>query len=167
MIRITKRDDIVNLATLAGQVGERWTAGLLRGAMDGDTTLAVVTPGTKIPGAILDHDTRQRPLVVLICGDMHDRSIGPEEFPGTWRAFKWASAIFIHAAAGEAQHAEMVMVAAGVLRRILVIETGTAALPSWLGARDRYAPNRPSLIIKPRDGLPHPIMAAPAGTVMQ
>lgn len=167
MIRVSSRADLATIADRARQAGEPWSAGLLRGAMQGDIALTAVQPGQRIPSAILEFDTRRRPMVVLLCGDVQGRSVGPEDFSGAWRAFRWASAILFHAAAGEAQHAEMVLVAAGVLRRILVIETGTARLPSWLGARDRYAPHRPSLIIKPRDDLPHPIQAAPAGVVLQ
>lgn len=167
MIRVSSRADIARIATIAGQAGEAWTAGLLRGAMLGDIALTATLPGQKVPNTILQHDVRRRPMVILLCGDLPGRSVGPEAFPAVWRVFKWAAAIVFHAAAGEAQHAEQALITAGVLRKLLVVETGTDGLPNWLGTRDRYAPHRPSLVIRPRSGLPHPIAAVPAGAVVQ
>lgn len=159
---------VARLAIAAEQAGEPWTAALLRGAVRGNASIVFVQQGSKVPQHALDTDTRARPLVIILAGDLPGRpNPGPDDFPSVWRAFKWASAIVLHAAAGTAEQAEDVLRAAAVVRKVLVIETGTSALPAWLAARSRYAPHRPSVTIAPRDGLQHPIQAVPAGVVVQ
>jgi hypothetical protein len=165
---IMDRERVARLAIAAEQAGEPWTAGLLRGVVRGDAFVAFVQEGSKIPQALLDTDTRTRPAIIILAGDVPGRgNPGPADFPGVWRVFRWAAAMVFHAAAGTAEHAEDVLLAAAVVRRVLVVETGTPALPAWLEARDRYGRHAPSLVIKPRDDLPHPVETAPAGVVFQ
>jgi hypothetical protein len=168
VVTVTNPIIMARMSVATDQAGDEWTARLMRAPLRGEASVTFVQRGEKVPALALNLDTRLCPLVIVLAGDVPGQpNPGPDEFPSVWRAFQWSAAIVFHAAAGTAEHADEVLRAAVVVRKVLVVETGTAALPAWLDARNRYAPARRSLVIKPRDGLPHPIHTAPVGTVLQ
>jgi len=150
------------------QAGDTWHVPLFRAAMVGAIGFAIVAPGERIPARLLKFD--RRPLVLVLGADggiNGAEQAGPDRFPGAWRAFTWARRIMLHGTGGEATHYGVAVAAATKTGRCLIVETDTARLPEWEALSKRHAARTPTLVVRTRPGAVHPLMTAPAGTVMQ
>ena len=106
---------------------------LLQGALASDYRFAFAMPGGRLPTQIF-HPGRPSTVVVL-SGDP-DPGIPtppPEAFPQAIRFVRWSDAVVVHAAGGLPEHYSWIAEAARSTRRMLVVETGTAAEGAWVG----------------------------------
>ena len=140
---------------------------IYRAALAGDLGAIVeVLPGGRVPREALWSDA----ATVAVIADDAGLSRGPADFPDAERLFAWARRVMIHAAGGEAFHYEWTVKAARIFRRVLMVETTTAAEPAWMALAERERDRREAegrepfgllLIQVPADKPPHP--AAPGG----
>ena len=99
----------------------------------------------------------QLPVLVLIEDDDHAAS-GPAGFPAAQRVLRWAHAVILHAAGGDAAHYEAAVEIAERHGRAVMIETSSDKAESWALACARWAPGclRRGFAVLPTNG-PHPV----------
>lgn len=149
------------------QAGAGWHVPLLRAVLGGTIRAVFVAPGSRVPRSLLDMSRHPRPLVVVLAGDGGGPA-EPDAFPQARRLLRWARFIILHGTGGEASHYALAAEAAIQARRVLLVETTSAALPAWFAAKSEVAPATPGIGWAVPPGKPaHPINGAPAGTVLQ
>jgi hypothetical protein len=140
---------------------------LYRGALAGEYRLTELLPHSRIPLKLLRPGN---PPTVVVVGDDAGLSAGPHDFPQARRLLAWAQRCMIHATGGEEQHYRLVADAARGARRVLLVETFTAAEPAWLAlVEDEQArrlkaglPLLPTLLVQaPAHMPPHPTVPHP------
>ncbi|MBP0466212.1 hypothetical protein J5Y09_19960 [Roseomonas sp. PWR1] len=159
---------ISDRARISAVIGWQEAAGygfrnaLYRAVLAGDLALVELLPRSRLPREAL---WSKAPTVIVV-GDDAGISSGPADFPDAGRLFPWAPRVMIHAAGGELRHYEWVVAAAQIFRRVLLIETTTAAEPAWMDLAERERDRRASeglpplgvlLIQVPEDLPPHPV----------
>jgi len=137
---------------------------LYRAALAGDLAgIIEVPPRGRLPRNVFWTEA----TTVAVIGDDAGLSSGPADFPDAARLFAWARRVMIHAAGGEAVHYEWLVQAARIHRRVLLVETTTAAEPAWMAfaecERDRREaegrePFALLLIQVPANLPPHPVV---------
>lgn len=122
--------------------------------------VAVGRPDNAWPAAIIARATRRgRPAVVLVGDDPaagFPDALGPLRWKAAARLGRWCNWVMIHAAGGEHGHYSAAVQAAELVGRVALIETGTQHAAAWSG----FLGCRHTLLIAPRDGLPHPVRPA-------
>jgi len=119
--------------------------------------LHIAGPGAKWPARRIASITR--PIVVLVGDDPppgHDAALGPLGWRCAARLRRWCNWAMVHGAGGEHGHYSAAAQAAEMVGRVALVETSSHKANAW---RDFIAcPN--TLLIVPRDGLPHPTVPA-------
>lgn len=152
-------EDTAELDRIAAQciaMGAGHTAELVLAARRGQIALtALAVPGTPAPMKWLRRAAL--PTITIIGDNSGDAGLGPAGWLATRRLVDWAALAVIHAAGGTVeQYRSFVSLAAGV-RRLLLIECGTATADEWAEACLRRKPRPlPILGIIPREGV-HPV----------
>jgi hypothetical protein len=102
-----------------------------------------------------------RPTVVVV-GDDPGESLDGNGGPDAWRCAnrlrRWTKGVIIHGAGAVPDHYEAVVQCALDVRRLTLIETTSLHACAWA---ERMACPR-SLLVIPRNGLPHPLVKAEA-----
>ena len=105
---------------------------LLQGALAGDYQFAFAMPGGRLPTKIF-HPGRPSTVVVLSGDpDAGAPTPPPAAFPQAVRFVRWADAAVLHAAGGAPEHYSWIAEVARSTRRLLVVETGSAAELAWV-----------------------------------
>ncbi|WP_426958396.1 hypothetical protein [Muricoccus radiodurans] len=162
---ITRPDDLSALIQgLEGTPGA-FVVPLYRAALAGDLRVLALLSGGRIPQRFLEHT--EPPTVVQISGDPGGGhpTPPPEAFSQARRLLGWAASVMLHATGGRAEHYTAVVEAARLVRRVLLIETGTAQESAWLELiraegerRDAAGRRLPTLVLSARVvGGFHPI----------
>jgi hypothetical protein len=150
-LRIDTLAGLADAIVLNEQVGAVGQTCLLRASMAG--RIAFLPPLLEMSASkfkMFAHATRWRPAVMLVGDDD-----GMDRCPTGWRlaqrALRWARAVKPHAVGAELEHYDTAIMAAEMVRRVLVIKCSTATLPGWLVLT---LPLRmPTLAIRPRRGI--------------
>jgi len=147
--------DLAAAITINEQAGAIGQAHLMRALLAGRIAYLPLLPDSSASSfKAFARATSRKPAVVL-AGDDDGFNRGPDGWRLAARALGWATAVLLHGAGGEIEHYEAAIMAAEVVRRVLVIECNTATLDAWT-ALVRAAPHHPSvLLIYPREGV-HP-----------
>jgi hypothetical protein len=78
-------------------------------------------------------DVRRRPIIVMVGDDDH-ASTGPAGWPGIGGLLRWAAAVVIYSAPGDAAAYEALVSFAVAHRKVLVIETNSAKAGAWIAS---------------------------------
>lgn len=162
---VTGEAGLADMAVRMAQAGAPQVP-LIRAALEEGLNVAMVQPRGRVPLRFLDPVRHPGPLVVVLGGD-GPVAAGPDAFPQALRLLRWARAIMVHGAGGDPRHYTLVVQAARVVRRVLVVECTSADMPAWMALRATHAPETATLGIAVRPGDTHPNWTAPAGTVVQ
>ena len=138
---------------------------LWRGSLTGEYRVAAALPGGRLPTKVLD--PRRPPTVIILSGDpdFPAPTPHPTAFPRLPRFLAWAASIVIHATGGTRGHYAAVAAAVPIMRRVLLIETGTTMEDHWMALvqaeverRERRGQKLPCLCwsATPRGGF-HPV----------
>ncbi|BDG74082.1 hypothetical protein [Roseomonas fluvialis] len=141
---------------------------LYRAHLAGDVgALIEVLPRGRVPRQALWSAV----TTIAVIGDDAGLSSGPGDFPDAGRLLTWAQRVMIHAAGGTTCHYDWAVAAARIHRRVLLVETNTAAEPAWMHLAERERDRREAegrepfallLIQVPADKPPHPAIMARA-----
>jgi hypothetical protein len=123
-------------AVLAGEIAAMWL--LFRSAVPSRTRLRQVT----------------QPMVILI-GDDDLKTTGSSGWSAADTVLRWAGAVIVHAARGEAAHYVQAVELARTYRRVALVETASLAADDWIDAA-RAAGVERIMHIAPRGGV-HPL----------
>ena len=149
------------------QAGDTWHSSLIRPAIADAPRFVVISQGARLLLSVLDLQRKPVPLVVVVGGDASGPAT-PGAFPQARRLMRWAGSIFLHGTGGEAWHYALAVEAATQVRRVLIVETTGAALPTWVALKAEVAGRTPSLGFKVPPGMPaHPHEKPPAGVPLQ
>ena len=124
---INKRTELIKLTAFVA-ANAPYQLPVWRAARDGLINLIQPQRGAQIPQKMLERTGR--PIIILI-GDDDDVSTGPAAWACALRVRRWALTGMIHAAAGEPQHYENVLMGALLTRRFLLIETSMVHHAAW------------------------------------
>lgn len=127
---------------------------IYRAAADG--LIAVIEPRRETPIPSRAMAALNRPGILLI-GDDDETPTGPAAWQCGRRARKWGSLAIVHAAGGDSSHYRAAVVAAGLHRRLLLIETTSEQRDAWLSF---LAAAMPVAVITTRPGDLHPRQGA-------
>ncbi|MBP0446706.1 hypothetical protein J8J14_18170 [Roseomonas sp. SSH11] len=141
---------------------------LWRGSLAGEYRIAAALPGGRLPAKVLD--PKRPPTVIILSGDpdFPAPTPPPTAFSRLPRLLSWAASIVIHATGGARGHYAAIAAAVPIMRRVLLIETGTVMEDAWIGLVRAEAERRakggqrlPCLCwsATPRGGV-HPVMEA-------
>ncbi|MFT8245223.1 hypothetical protein [Roseomonas sp. BN140053] len=135
--------------------GETYRIPLFQAARQKIVSLVAATDGEPMLMRYLK-DTR-RPVVALLAGDTPtDR--GPDGWPQARKLIRWAEHVFIHATGGQPFHYEMMVMAAQMKSRVLVIECEYRHHAAWLALVVKLRPRLPVVNLIPPPGGAHPVM---------
>jgi hypothetical protein len=165
MLSINSLQELTAAIVTADQSGAIGLAHLLRAHIAGRIAIFAPLPDTSM-GKFKQWAamTRNQPAVALV-GDDDYSDQGPAGWPLAARIIRWAVSAVVHAAGAEIVHYETAVVAARVVKRVLIIECSTTTLPKWRALVEAARPMPATLIISPPDNGPHPIL--PAREAMQ
>ena len=151
------RAEIARMIAQAETAGAGHLAGLLRPVMAGVLNVIVPMRDTVQP-PFFRMSKGGRPVLVLVSDDDY-RPAGP----GTWacaaKLRAWAAFAIVHGTGAQGWHYAMAATAAQDVRRLLLIETTSAAAQCWAGFLWERTPTLPFMGILPPDGA-HPVMPA-------
>jgi hypothetical protein len=150
-----KRQDIARIIAQAEQAGISYYTGLLRDVQRAELNMIVPMRDTVMP-PLYRLGKQGRPLIVLL-GDDDYRSAGPQTWACAAKLRDWAAFAIIHGTGAERWHYDMASAAARNVRRLLLIETTSAAAQDWAAFLHERSPKLPFLGILPPDGA-HPVM---------
>ena len=131
---------------------------LMQAASDGRIALGwAIRPGAGWPFQAVA--AVQRPAVFLIGDDPwpNGEAVGPAGWDALARQLRtWARSVIVHGGAGAPEHYREAVRAAELTGRCAMIETGSV----WVEAWGRYLACPATLLIKPADGVAHPMRRA-------
>ena len=96
------------------------------------------------------------PALALLGDDDHEPLDGPGTWPLAPRVLRWASFVLIHGGAGRPEHYQYAVSLAVVHRRLVMIESSSANIPTWRVAAERWALDARGLTMQPPPDCPHP-----------
>jgi len=150
-----KRADIARAIGQAELAGAGFYVPLLRRVMQGEVNACWPQRDTVQP-PFYRLSKSGRPLVVIV-GDDDYKPAGP----GTWacadKLRAWAAFAVLHGTGGKPEHYAMAAEMAMQVRRLLLIETTSAAAQDWAAFLHERSPKLPFMGVLPPDGL-HPVM---------
>jgi hypothetical protein len=156
-LRIQTAADLNNAIITTEQVGAIGLAYLLRAVRDGRCACFPLLPDTsnnELKRFI--HGASRRPAIALI-GDDDGMDRGPAGWRLAKRAIDWARSVVVHASGAELDHYAGAVVAAHLVRRVLIIECSSATAPRWAEMVQAARPPPSVLVIQPPPGASHPI----------
>ena len=148
-----KREDIARVIGHAEMAGAGFYVPLLRRVMNGDLNLIWPQRDTVQP-PFYRLGKSGRPLVVVV-GDDDYRPAGPATWACADKLRTWAAFAIIHGTGGRPEHYAMAGAAAMDVRRLLLIETTSAAAQDWAAFLHERSPQLPFMGVLPPVG-PHP-----------
>ncbi len=98
-----------------------------------------------------------KPVVVLL-GDDDYQTTGPSAWVSLPKLLRWAKRGVLHATGGDARTYEMAASLAMVCRRLILVETSSAAMAEWGRAFTAARPSVPFVGIVPPAGEAHPVI---------
>jgi hypothetical protein len=159
VLQVRSRADLYDAIALYEQVGAQHRIPLLRALLNGRIAYFECQRSTSVGAVKRFFGMVEKPAVMLLADDDY-ASTGPDGFAVTDRALQWARLAVIHGTGGTPeQYAELVE-AAGLARRLVLVETDSAHAGEWV-ARGKAHPNRPRLILlRPIGDRQHPTVPA-------
>lgn len=151
---VTTPEGFARLIVQVEAAGAGHMTGLLRPAARGDINVGFVPRGGTPPLRRLERAGRP---VVVVLGDDDYQSTGPDGWACAVKLRRWASYAIVNGGAGDRDHYAMAAVMARRVRRLLFVETSSAAAQEWAGFLKARTPALPFLGILPTVG-PHPIL---------
>lgn len=165
MLTLASKAQMAEVIGQAERLGQGFRLPIYRAVLACRINLTEVTRGGVVPSRALK--TSPRPLLIVLGDDDHVPS-GPDGWPQARKLLRWAKAVVIHAAGGEAQHYEAIVAITRRSDRCLLIETTSGHLDAWLDLVRARRPALPVLAIKVPPGDPqHPTLQRPPGAVVQ
>lgn len=115
---------------------------LWRGSLAGEYRIAATMPGGALPAKVLD--TTRPPTVIILSGDpdFPTPPPPPQAFRRVPRYLAWAASVVIHATGGKREHYAAIAAAVPIMRRVLLIETGTTQEDAWMALVQAEAERR-------------------------
>jgi len=150
-------DALAEAIALLHRAGQTWHVPLLQATRQGLIALRFIPPGERVPVRALDPTASPLPTVTVLCGDDHSDRCRPSDFPQAVRWLRWARAIALHGTGGREEHYAAAVAAALLVRRVLVVDLPSRAVPEWLELARRVAPKAHGLMLLPPPGAVHPI----------
>jgi hypothetical protein len=154
-------DAVAEAIALLHRAGHTWHLPLLQAARQGLIALRFIRPGERVPVRALDPTALRLPAVAVLCGDDHSDRCRPSDFPQAARWLRWARAFMLHGTGGREEHYAEAVAAALHVRRVLVVDLPSRAVPEWLELARRVAPKAHGLMLLPPPGAAHPIAQRP------
>lgn len=159
VIPVNSRADLINLIALHEQAGAQHRIPLLRALLGGRIAFFEAHRDTSAGTVKRFFGMAKKPAVMLLADDDY-ASTGPDGFAVTDRALQWARLVVIHATGGTPEQYADVVEAAGIMRRVALVETDSAHAAEWV-ARTKAQTDPPALILlKPIGNEQHPIVPA-------
>ena len=155
-----KPSDIARMIGQAELAGAGYYTPLLRRVMAGELNICVPMRDTTVP-PLYRLGKKGRPVVTLV-GDDDYRPAGPDTWACAAKLRAWAAFAIIHGTGGKPEHYAMAGAAAMDVRRLLFIETTSAAAQEWAAFLYERSPKLPFMGVLPPDGV-HPVMPAREG----
>lgn len=152
-----KREDIARMIGQAELAGAGFYTPLLRRVMQGELNACAPMRHTAMP-PLYRLGKKGRPLVVII-GDDDYRPAGPDTWACADKLRAWASFAVVHGTGGRPEHYAMAAEMAMQVRRLLLIETTSAAAQDWAGFLRERTPILPFMGVLPPVGA-HPVVPA-------
>jgi hypothetical protein len=150
-------DAFAEAIALLHRAGQTWHVPLLQAVRQGLIALWLIPPGERVPVRALDPTASPLPTVAVLCGDDESDRCRPSDFPQAVRWLRWARAIMLHGTGGREEHYAAAVGAALRVRRVLVVDLPSRAVPEWFELARRVAPKAHGLMILPPPGQAHPI----------
>jgi len=155
-----KRADIARVIGQAELAGAGFYVPLLRRVMEGEVNACWPQRDTVQP-PFYRLGKLGRPLVIIV-GDDDYKPAGPDTWACSAKLRTWASFAVVHGTGGRPEHYAMVAEMAMRVRRLLLVETTSAAAQDWAAFLHERSPNLPFMGVLPPVG-PHPVMPARGG----
>lgn len=115
---------------------------LWRGSLAGGYRIAAAMPSGVLPAKVLD--ATRPPTIIILSGDSDFPAPTPP--PGAFwkvrRYLAWAASVVVHATGGKREHYAAVAAAVPIMRRVLLIETGTTQEDAWMALVQAEAAQR-------------------------
>ena len=157
--RVNSRADLIDAIALHEQVGAQHRIPLLRALLNGRIAFYECQRSTSARTVKRFFGMATKPAVMLLADDDY-ASTGPDGFAVTDRTLQWARLVVIHGTGGTPEQYSEVVEAAGLMRRLVLVETSSAHAAEWV-ARTKAQPNPPPLILlKPTGDGQHPTVPA-------
>jgi len=150
-----KREEIARIIGQAELGGATFLIPLLRRVMKGELNICWPQRDTVMP-PLYRLGKSGRPLVVVV-GDDDYKLAGPDTWVCAAKLRAWAAFAIVHGTGGESEHYAMAAEIAVRTRRLLLVETTSAAAQDWAAFLHERHPRLPFLGILPPDG-PHPVL---------
>lgn len=150
-----KRADIARVIGQAELAGAGFYTPLLRRVMQGGLNACWPMRDTAMP-PLYRLSKSGRPLVVIV-GDDDYQTTGPDGWACAAKLRTWAAFAVVHGTGGKSEHYEMAADMAVQTRRLLLVETTSAAAQDWAAFLHERSPKLPFLGILPPDGA-HPVV---------
>jgi hypothetical protein len=155
-LRIDTQADLVDAIVRTEQAGAVGQAHCMRALLRGRIAFFSLLPETSANQVkAFIRATSNRPAVMLI-GDDDGMDCGPSGWAQAERVLRWTRALMLHGAGAEIEHYEAAIIAAELVRRMLVIECSTATLGAWVALVKAAPQLPPTLVIRPHGGV-HPL----------
>ncbi len=148
----TTRAEIADMIARTAALGAHHYAELLRPAMNGTINLILPLRETVMPP--LHRMGKHRPLAVLV-GDDDYAPAGPSTWACAAKLRSWAAFAIVHGSGAQAEHYAVAAEMTKQVRRLLMIETTSAAAQDWAAFLSQRA-DLPFMGVLPNDG-PHPV----------
>jgi hypothetical protein len=103
---------------------------------------------------------KKTPAIALI-GDDDGLDRGPGACRAARQAVRWAASIIVHASGAEAVHYAAAVMAAQIVRRVLIVECSSHTAAAWLELVQQTKGHPANLLIHPPDGGVHPAPTPP------
>lgn len=153
-------------AEIARMIGQAETAGV--GHLSGlllpvmRSELNVVVPSRDMVAPPLYRMGKKGRPVVALLGDDDYRPAGPGAWACAARLRSWAAFAIVHGTGAQRQHYDMAADKAKQVRRLLLIETTSAAAQDWAAFLSERVPPLPFMGLLPPDGV-HPVRMGKEG----
>lgn len=155
-----KREEIARVIGQAELAGAGFYVPLLRRVMAGEVNVCWPQRDTVQP-PFYRLSKSGRPLVVIV-GDDDYKPAGPDTWACSAKLRAWASFAVVHGTGGKPEHYAMAAEMTVQVRRLLLIETTSAAAQDWAAFLHERSPNLPFMGVLPPNGA-HPVMPPRSG----
>ncbi len=156
----TPRVEIARMIAQAELAGCGHLAGILLPTMRGELNTVAPMRGTVMP-PLYRLEKQGRPIIAIL-GDDDYQPAGPSTWACAAKLRCWAAFAIVHGAGAERAHYDMAADLAKSARRLLLIETTSAAAQLWAAFLSERTPALPFMGILPRDGA-HPVRPTRGG----
>ena len=155
MSRGMSRAEIARVIGQAELSGAGFYVPLLRRVMQGEVNACWPMRDTLMP-PLYRLGKSGRPLIVVV-GDDDYRPAGPDTWACASKLRAWAAFAIVHGTGGKPEHYALAVEMAVQVRRLVLIETTSAAAQDWAGFLREHSPALSFMGVLPPDGV-HPVM---------